>query len=83
MDADAPQRHGYNCSGRRVACAGAKKLQPARLPLQLDRRAAIAATTDGGATSTITDHAEVTVSVAELDALSGSAYPSAWVLAVE
>jgi hypothetical protein len=66
-----------------VPPAHAKKLQPARLPLQLDRRAAIAATTDGGTTSTITDHAGVTVSVAESDALSGSAYSSAWALAVE
>jgi hypothetical protein len=82
MDADAPQGRGYNCSVR-VPPAHAKKLQPARLPLQLARRATIAATTDGDATSTITDYAQVTVSVAEWDALSGSAYSSAWVLAVE
>ena len=43
----------------------------------------VAAATNRGASSPITDHGEVTVSAAESDALSVSEYSSAWALAVE
>jgi hypothetical protein len=57
-----------------VPPARAKKLQPARLPLQLDRCFAVATATHRR--RGVLDHGEVTVSAAESDELVARGYPS-------